>query len=530
MSKVREPGSESGAVGEAQVILAGNGGEERAAEAGKQAPPDVMDLFRRVMSKLDKTGEDMNRLSEAMRKNHEEVNSAFCQLKDFVWCGLEEVREEARRHTDDACSALREVTEREMQACREEISALQLALKEQSTTMDRLQERKMEPPEEERLPKDVCSDPGEWMAWQRDLPVGASCKRETEKARNRTVTSPRLANQLSFLSPDLTPPLSPAPASGNQFTPLHSPASPVPQCLQASPRDCQRWRKPSEFDGKVAWEAYLAQFELLAGAQGWDDDEKALQLVSGLRGAALEVLAHLTSQQRTVYSHVVGALQRRFGHHHQAEVYRARLKARVRARGESLPQLAQELETLVRHAYPAAAEDMVTVLTRDYFVDALQDRELQLYIKQAHPEDVQVALARALELEAFLRTSVLGAALEVPRKFYPNREFRARRTQVGESPVEQSGATQRVSLTGFQGICWRCGKKGHRRSDCPRGRQTRSLERKPISAFQPCCASCGRYGHFSVACTASKDMQVGNEEGLDAGANSQPTLIGSHTV
>ncbi|XP_069986319.1 uncharacterized protein [Penaeus vannamei] len=446
MSKVPEPGSESGAVGEAQVILAGNGGEEHAAEAGKQAPPDVMDLFRRVMSKLDKTGEDMkSRLSEAMRKNYEEVNSALCQLKDFVWCGLEEVREEARRHNDDACSALREVTEREMQACREEISALQLALKEQSTTMDRLQERKMEPPEEERLPKDVCSDP-------------------------------------------------------------------------ASPHDCQRWRKPSEFDGKVAWEAYLAQFELLAGAQGWDDNEKALQLVSGLRGVALEVLAHLTSQQRTVYSHVVGALQRRFGHPHQAEVYRFRLKARVRARGESFPQLAQELETLVRHAYPAAAEDMVTVLTRDYFVDALQDRELQLYIKQAHPEDVQVALARALELEAFLRTSVLGAA------------SRARRTQVGESPVEQSVATQRVSLTGFQGICWRCGKKGHRRSDCPRGRRTRSLERKPISAFQPCCASCGRYRYFSVACTASKDMQVGNEEGLDAGANSQPTLIGSHTV
>nr|XP_027213555.1 uncharacterized protein LOC113806594 [Penaeus vannamei] len=432
MSKVPEPGSESGAVGEAQVILAGNGGEERAAEAGKQALPDVVDLFRKVMSKLDKTGEDMNRLSEAMRKNHKEVNSAFCRLKDFVWCGLEEVREEARRHTDDAGTALREVTEREMQACREEISALQLALKEQSTTMDRLQERKMEPPEEERLPKDVCSDPGEWMAWQRDLPV------------------------------------------------ISSPLCTLPrQCLQASPHDCQRWRKPSEFDGKVAWEAYLAQVELLAGAQDWDDNEKALQLISGLRGVALEVLAHLTSQQRTVYSHVVGALQRRFGHHHQAEMYLARLKARVRARGESLPQLAQELETLVRHAYPAAAEDMVTVLTRDYFVDALQDRELQLYIEQAHPEDVQVALARALELEAFLRTSrvsgpahLSGGVARGTVWCYPASE--SDRLPVYLLEVRQEGAPPEY---------------------CPRGRRTRSLERKPISAFQPCCASCGRYGH-----------------------------------
>ena len=83
MSKVPEPGSESGAVREAQVILAGNGGEERAAEAGKQAPPDLMDLFRKVMNKMDKK----SKLSEAMRKNHE-VNSAFCQLKDCVaWAG-----------------------------------------------------------------------------------------------------------------------------------------------------------------------------------------------------------------------------------------------------------------------------------------------------------------------------------------------------------------------------------------------------------------------------------------------------------
>ena len=57
-------------------------------------------------------------------------------------------------------------------------------------------------------------------------------------------------------------------------------------------------------------------------------------------------------------------------------------------------------------AYPAATEDMVAVLTRDSFVDALQDQELQLYIKQARPDDVQAALPRSLEMKAFLHTTM----------------------------------------------------------------------------------------------------------------------------
>ncbi|MPC54430.1 hypothetical protein E2C01_048346 [Portunus trituberculatus] len=53
-----------------------------------------------------------------------------------------------------------------------------------------------------------------------------------------------------------------------------------------------------------------------------------------------------------------------------------------------MTKLAEELETLVCHAYPMAAEDMVTTLTWDYFVDALQDWELQLYVKK--PTETQV--------------------------------------------------------------------------------------------------------------------------------------------
>ena len=98
---------------------------------------------------------------------------------------------------------------------------------------------------------------------------------------------------------------------------------------------------------------YHAQFELLAQGQGWSAQEKALQLVASLRGPALEILAHMTVSQRSSYIAVVEALRRRFGSVFQAEVYREQLKGRTRRPGESLPQLAQAVESLVRHAIPS---------------------------------------------------------------------------------------------------------------------------------------------------------------------------------
>lgn len=52
---------------------------------------------------------------------------------------------------------------------------------------------------------------------------------------------------------------------------------------------------------------------------------------------------------------------------------------------------------------------MVVVLVCDHFVDALQDQQLQIYVKQVHPSDLQEALA--VELEAFLHTTSIPALL-----------------------------------------------------------------------------------------------------------------------
>ncbi|KAG7171193.1 putative Alcohol dehydrogenase transcription factor Myb/SANT-like-containing protein 20 [Homarus americanus] len=59
-------------------------------------------------------------------------------------------------------------------------------------------------------------------------------------------------------------------------------------------------KKPQEFDGKVSWEAYQAQFDLLAEQNGWDDKQCAAQLATSLK--TMEVLSQLAEEQSSYMS------------------------------------------------------------------------------------------------------------------------------------------------------------------------------------------------------------------------------------
>ena len=115
-------------------------------------------------------------------------------------------------------------------------------------------------------------------------------------------------------------------------------------------------------------------------------------------------------------------------------MYRARLKGRTRARGEPVSQLAHEME-MVPRAYLSPPDEMVVVLACNHFVDALGDQQLQIYMKQVRPEDMQMALARALEFEPT----------------FPCHAFRACRTQT--KTLFKHG---RMSSSTFKGTCWGC--------------------------------------------------------------------------
>ena len=77
------------------------------------------------------------------------------------------------------------------------------------------------------------------------------------------------------------------------------------------------------------------------------------------------------------------------------------LQNRVWQREESLPEFFEDIERLAWLAYPDVQPEMLEVLTKNQFIDALPDKGSRLWVHQNQPLTLQQALETALELESY---------------------------------------------------------------------------------------------------------------------------------
>lgn len=226
--------------------------------------------------------------------------------------------------------------------------------------------------------------------------------------------------------------------------------------------------KTPKFSGKSSWEAYQAQFELLAAAAGWPDATKALQLALSLTEDASTCLLLLSPEERGDYVTLVGALQRRFGESNLRDSLRCEFKHRIRQPGESLRVLAYEIESLSRRAYADMPPSIQSELARDQFVQALTPDKLRLHVQFSHPASLSEALDRAIERETVVcamkpsaSPSITVAAVAEAsdqRPAWAEELVRAVRTQAARPPRGNSGRRPLV--------CWGCGQPGHLLRNC----------------------------------------------------------------
>ena len=279
---------------------------------------------------------------------------------------------------------------------------------------------------------------------------------------------------------------------------------------------------PTPFDGNTLWDDYQVQFELISELNGWNKKVMAIYLAASLSGCTRAVLTDLDERSRKDYFTLKEALPLRFGNGGKSEFYRAQLRNHVKGRDETLPELAQAIQRLVRQAHPEASPSVREVIERDHFVDAILDTEIQWKVLQTRPRTVQEALAVAIEVEA-----LQASEKQCQRQGHFTTNIIA--TQVAETHQETFDSSiskilaemkkdheeQRHLLEGLMkkmtsperwqnmgvwgpnrvggGKCWNCSQPGHFSLNCPfqetNKLQERARERaKPrgLSSVTPC--------------------------------------------
>ena len=160
-------------------------------------------------------------------------------------------------------------------------------------------------------------------------------------------------------------------------------------------------KKAAYYNGKNSWKDYHAQFELVAILNGWNEETRALELATNLRGSARSIIADLDPDKRYHYESLVSALSVRFEPDYQADMYLAQIRNRTRQQSESLPELGQAVKRLARYALPSAPSSVRQWLALTQFTEALNNESVEYAVKQARPKTVDEAVKVAMETEAF---------------------------------------------------------------------------------------------------------------------------------
>ncbi|GBN02099.1 hypothetical protein AVEN_248308-1 [Araneus ventricosus] len=229
--------------------------------------------------------------------------------------------------------------------------------------------------------------------------------------------------------------------------------------------------KSLTFDGQTSWTVFKTQFDVVSSTNGWTDFVKASQLVASLRGSAAEVLQGIPADKLTDLTTIEKALESRFGDSHLTQFYRTELKTRRQKPGESLQELAADVERLMSLAYAECPLDVRESSAAQYFVDAIRDEDTQHSTRLMDAKDLKSSLAYSMKYEAartVSKTSRHVRSIETEDHMSRERDdkfeffFNRLEKLLNSSVAGKKNTPRRKSNV----TCWKCNKKGHVQREC----------------------------------------------------------------
>ncbi|GFT43268.1 uncharacterized protein TNCV_2521141 [Trichonephila clavipes] len=127
------------------------------------------------------------------------------------------------------------------------------------------------------------------------------------------------------------------------------------------------------------WEVYKTQFFIISEANGWTEVVKACHLAAFLIEEAAEVLQTLPDTERLYLNSLYNA--QIFSYKDYAHLQR---KTRHQKLGESLQEHASEIQRLTTLAFSDFSANVREMISLEYFVDELEDEEIQRAVTRQH--------------------------------------------------------------------------------------------------------------------------------------------------
>ena len=204
------------------------------------------------------------------------------------------------------------------------------------------------------------------------------CPQQQEDARRQPVMSTPYHQSHGHPPSDMSTPGFPRPVCIEMSdTPTHNFAGPRqegrPTHRPAAP--IQRFNSKS-----IGWPAWFRHFRAVADVQGWDKDQRALQMVSYLDEKAMNVAQELSDRELYDYDALVGLLSARFDPASRVSASRSRFDGRTRRHQEDADTYADSITELCRLGYPQSSPELRQELISEQFVRGQSDPELKKYL------------------------------------------------------------------------------------------------------------------------------------------------------
>ena len=162
-----------------------------------------------------------------------------------------------------------------------------------------------------------------------------------------------------------------------------------------------------------------------------------------LTNDAAQILWDMDSEKVTTNAGLISQLRARHGFENQTHSSKAQLRCRRRIQGESLASLVHDIRRMVTFAYPGPTSTVRDTVACDGFLEALDDPEMSIRIREREPESLEQVFRVAQRLESYS-----GARAECPSKQDDNGARKHCRTVQGAV----NGASKDLLLECLKGL------------------------------------------------------------------------------